>query len=122
ASFSESIDLGQLGSAPQHLIVGLLTPTLTGDGFGSLRFQVSREGVVVVDQSFADAGSALAFFADRTLDLGPIDTGVTGPLDVTVQIDESLNSGGGFAARVLLADATPGAGPVPEPTAPALMA
>jgi hypothetical protein len=114
AAIAESIDTTGL-PADQHLLVGLLSPTLTGGGFDFLHFTVAREGLTVVDQTFTDPAAAVAYFADRTLDLGPIDDGVTGTLDLALQMDLSARAGGGFTTTLLIANATPESGPVPEP-------
>jgi hypothetical protein len=111
----ESVDTAQLAGVHQHLLVGFLQPTLTGAGFDALHFSITREGLTVADESFADAAAALAYFTDRTLDLGPIDAGVTGPLDLEFHVDVTAKVGGGFTASLLVANGTVGAGPVPEP-------
>ena len=82
---SETIDLQQLPSH-QHLFVGLLDPSGTS-GFDTLRFRLMVEGAVVIDQTFSDLNGAMGYFDDHSLDLGGIDAGVVGPLDVSWQLD-----------------------------------
>ena len=69
-----------------------------------------------MDQTFTNSASASAFFTDRTLDLGPIGAGVSGPLDLTLEMDATVEPGDGFASNVLLGNVTPGSGVVPEPS------
>jgi hypothetical protein len=108
AAFSVSLD-GL--AAPQHLVVGLLDPSVVGNGFDQLRFRVTREGVDVVDQTFASGAAAAAYFDDRPLDLGLIGTDVVDTLDLEFHLDVTTTSASdGFAARFLVANATPGSG------------
>jgi hypothetical protein len=120
STISETIDLAQLATK-QHLIVGLYNPTVTRSGFDSLRFRIFDEGNALVDQTFADPTAALSYFNTQALDLGAIDAGVTGPLDLVFQLDVTARAGDGFSLDLIAANATPGAG-VPEPTTSVLAA
>jgi hypothetical protein len=118
ATGAESVRLDPLPNRAQHLFVGLLDPTAQGGGFDTLNFQVTREGAAVIDQSFTDLASALAWFDDHPLDLGATGAGVQGPLDLTFRLTMTGGAGEGFTADLLFANATEGAGPaapVPEP-------
>ena len=113
---SMSIDLSQL-SSQQDLYISLLDPTSIGSGFDSLRFRVTHEGSSLIDLTFTDAASALSYFNDRSLDEGVIGAGVTGTLDLSLELDLTTHTAGsGFATDMLLSNATNAAGPVPEPT------
>jgi len=109
--YSSTIDLSvrlpQITS-PANLKVGLLDPVGIGSGFESLHFQVFKEGTPVIDQFFTGTtrlDDALAYFDDHTLDLGRIDQGVSGLLDVQFRFGLILTSPGtGFDTTFLLAN------------------
>ena len=46
-----------------------LNPTFSGTGPDSLNFEITREGVIVEEQTFTDAATALAWFDDMFVDL-----------------------------------------------------
>src|SRR5262249_9205362 len=64
----ESVDfkLGGQGT----ILLGLLSPVSIGNGFDSSTFQIFVNGVVFLDQSFADLASANIFFSQNALDIG----------------------------------------------------
>jgi hypothetical protein len=101
-----SFNLGQLQSG--NLFVGLLDPTSSGPTFTSLHFTITREGATVEDQTFLTAAAATAYFDDHILNLGDIDTGVTGTLDLSFSLEmSSPNNGTSFNTTLLVADVGP---------------
>jgi hypothetical protein len=63
--------LQQFVSLPlPNTLVGFLNPRLLGDGFETLRFVLSADSVVVVDELFGDPDAAFAFFDDFLVDAG----------------------------------------------------
>ena len=94
---------------------GLVGSTATGGGFDSLHFVMTREGIAVVDQTFADLGSANTYFGDHTVDFGAIGSNLTGLLDIGLELKVTAHGGDGFTANLLIANATPASG-VPEPS------
>jgi hypothetical protein len=66
----------------EPLRFGFLNPVATGGGFDTLRLQIFKENTSVLDQSFTSLATALSFFDDEVLDLGPANAGVSGPLDL----------------------------------------
>jgi hypothetical protein len=115
ASGSMSVDISSL-SSPQHLLLGLLDPLASGGGFDTLHFQMMREDLSVIDVNFASLAAALAYFNDRTIDLGPIGQDVAGTLDLSWRLDIRSTSGDGFLTTFIIGNATSGSA-VPEPTA-----
>jgi hypothetical protein len=121
STMSMQIDVDSLAE-PQHLMVGLLGSQNSNGGFASLRFRIFAEGSALIDQSFPDVVAAAAYFGDRTLDLGPIDQGVVGDLDLSVQLDfaamapsQTRTGQQRFLVDLAIGNATAGAG-VPEPS------
>jgi hypothetical protein len=121
STMSMQVDLDALAD-PQHLMVGLLGSQNSNGGFASLRFRIFAEGSALIDQSFSDAMAATAYFDDRALDLGPIEQGVVGDLDLSVQMDfvamtpsQTRNGQQRFLVDLAIGNATAGAG-VPEPS------
>lgn len=88
----------------QQLILGLLDPEASGQGFSSLRFRVFNDGVSVLDQSFNESSEALNFFNDNALNLGALTVSPNGRLSLMMQIDLTGNTvGEGFYFDVLAA-------------------
>lgn len=87
-------------SNPQHLIVGLLSSSFSGPGFGSLEFSIVDQGQHLFDQTFSSASSAQAFFNDNVIDLGLLTsiplTGSGLELTFNYSLVASNNSGGDF--------------------------
>lgn len=54
-----------------NLLLGLLNPLYSGQGFDSLDFRVSIDGAPVETQTFTALSAALAYFDDHVIDLGP---------------------------------------------------
>jgi hypothetical protein len=110
-----TIDNAQL-SQSQDLILDLVSPIASGAaGFSSLRFRVLVAGATSIDQTFNNVPAANAFFTDTTIDLGGIAPIGGSSLTIGWEMDLTSQSGGGYTADVLLANATQGAG-VPEPS------
>jgi len=87
------------------LLVGLLDPTSFGPGFTSLHFQITREGAIVEDQTFATAAAATTYFNDHVLSLGSMATGVVGTLDLSFLLEMSaLDNSSRFGTTFLIAD------------------
>jgi hypothetical protein len=98
-----SFDISTLTNG--NLMVGLLDPITAGTGFTSLHFQVTREGSIVVDQMFATLATAVTYFDDHVLDLGPLAAGVVGTLDLSIHFDMlSPDTGTKFRTTLLVAD------------------
>ena len=70
SSATYSIDLPALTNPRQDLLVGLLDTSSEGDGFDSLTFQISREGVVVVNQTFLTVADAVTFLDNKVAEFG----------------------------------------------------
>jgi hypothetical protein len=114
SSVAFHLDLSQLSSSGS-LVVGFLDPQLDGAGFDSLRFQILREGIAVVNETFGDTASALAYFDDQVLDLGDIASGVSGDLDLEFLLSlTSDDPGAAFRTDLIF-------GSVPEPAAALLL-
>ena len=118
-SINESLDLSQFSSA-QHLFIGLATARATSTGPANLHFSISREGAMLIDQTFTTLADATAYFTDNSLDLGPLDPRSNGHLDLTIQLDATQIPDGGFATTLLIANATPASG-IPEPSSTLLL-
>jgi hypothetical protein len=77
-----AIDLSLNFNPAQRLVVALLDRNSQGVGFDSMTFTITREGTMVVNQTFNTLATALAFFDDELLDLGS-----NGPLNVSGNLD-----------------------------------
>jgi hypothetical protein len=73
-----------------------------------------RGGAAVIDVAFADLVSAMAYFDDRTIDLGPIGQDVAGTLDLSWRFDITAKANDGFLTTFIVGNATSGSA-VPEP-------
>jgi autotransporter-associated beta strand protein len=72
----------------QYLLIGLLNAQAAGTGFDSARFRIWSQGATLQDQTFSTLGSALTYFTDHPLDLGPIfPAAATGTVSIQVQLD-----------------------------------
>jgi hypothetical protein len=69
------------------LLLGLMDPIYTGQGFDSLDFRVLVDGKLHEEQTFADVLSAVDYFDDHAIDLGSWQGDVSGGLDITVEMD-----------------------------------
>jgi hypothetical protein len=80
------------------LLVGLLDTNVEGNGFDTLNFQVSREGAVVVNETFVTAAAAVTYFDTKVLDLGSNGVAnVSGNLDLIFTLSLTTNdAGAGF--------------------------
>jgi hypothetical protein len=102
-----AIDLGGL-TQRQDLIVGLLDTVVEGVGFDSMTFQISREGVMVVNQTFATVADAVNFLDGKALNLGSNDLlNVSGNLDLVFNVSLTTNdAGAGFYFDLLFGNST----------------
>jgi hypothetical protein len=92
------------------LRLGVANPSSSGDGFSSLVFQVSVDGTIQIDQSFADAASAALFFDDHVFPIAD-----AGASDIELSIRSSVGNSGdrfGFAFALLA---------IPEPNTGGLL-
>jgi hypothetical protein len=95
-----------------ELLVGFLDPVLEGAGIDGLRFQVRLGSDTLLDEFFEDGASALAFFDDKVLAIGPTDQIGPGNSTLAFLLDlDSAQAGAGFSVDFLL-----GASPIPEPS------
>jgi hypothetical protein len=108
ATASFDVDLAQLVTPRQSLVLALLDTGVQGGGFDSLQFQVVRENVTVVNQTFATVAAANAFLSDSVINLGSNGVGnVSGSLDLDFSISLTTNdAGAGFAFDLLFGNAT----------------
>jgi hypothetical protein len=114
-----NLDMSLLGTQ-QDMLVGLLDPLSSGNGFDSMRFRIQMEGITVEDQIFGNIGTALSYFDDNTLNLGDWTVGLTGNLDMKFLLDLTTDDlGAGFAFDLVFGNST-GTQPVPEPSTVAL--
>ena len=75
-------------------LIDLISNTSLGTGFDSATFQVSDNGNLVVNQSFASLAAAQAFFSNNNL----IDIMLAGGLNnVQLAFDETMSAGEGFS-------------------------
>jgi hypothetical protein len=101
-----SFDLSMLTGG--KLLVGLLDPSSAGPGFTSLRFTIEREGTLVEDQTFTTLAGAMGYFNDHVLDLGAMNFGVAGTLDLSISLEmTSLDNATRFGTTLLIADVGP---------------
>ncbi|MBT8061567.1 MAG: choice-of-anchor D domain-containing protein, partial [Gammaproteobacteria bacterium] len=116
------VDLGQFQAGNQNLLVGFMNPVVTGDAFDdpdfSVRFRVFKEGTginnTIVDETFTTLSAALAYFDNNTIDLGDVETGVSGDLDLRIQLDVTSDTPGtGFAMDYVVGNSTVTARAVP---------
>jgi MYXO-CTERM domain-containing protein len=85
-----------------------LDTEVQGGGFDSLTFQVTREGTMVVNQTFATVAAATAFLDDHVLNLGSNGVAnVSGALDLVFNLSMTTNdAGAGFQFDLLFGNAT----------------
>jgi len=105
------VDTTLLQTADQNLLVGFMTPVISGSGFNdpdfSVRFRIQVEGSTVQDVIFTDEVSALAYFDSVTLDLGGATAGIAGDLDVKFLLDVTADSpDAGFAVDYIFGNST----------------
>ncbi|MCI0491361.1 MAG: hypothetical protein L0Z07_00320, partial [Planctomycetes bacterium] len=98
SSTTYAIDLAALTNPRQDLLVGLLDTHTEGTGFDSLNFQITREGAVVVNETFASLVSAVDYFDSKMLNLGSNGVlNVSGNLDLVFSLSLTTNDvGAGF--------------------------
>ncbi|HEY4234947.1 MAG TPA: dockerin type I domain-containing protein, partial [Lacipirellulaceae bacterium] len=111
SSITYAIDLSQLVNTRQHLLVGLLGTHQEGNGFDTLSFQYSIEGVTTT-KNFTTVADATAFFGSGSLDLGPIGiANVSGNLDLVFSSTLTTNdAGAGFYFDFAFGNSTLGSG------------
>ena len=107
--------LTALVNAGQQLLVGLLDTNTEGNGLLSLTFQITREGVMVVDQMFSTVADAVNFLDGKVLGLrynGPLN--VSGNLDLVFTTTLMTNDvGAGFYFDLVFGNSTINAGRPP---------
>jgi hypothetical protein len=115
SSVNYAIDLGALTNPRQNLLVGLLDTRVEGTGFDSLNFQITRENVAVVNETFTDVTEAVEYFNNATLDLGSnAPANVSGNLDLVFSLSLTTNdAGAGFYFDLLFGNSTLGSGFLP---------
>jgi hypothetical protein len=97
------------------LLVGLLDTNVEGNGFDTLNFQVSREGAVVVNETFMTSAAAVTYFDTKVLDLGSNGVGnVSGNLDLIFTLSLTTNdAGAGFYFDMVFGNSTLNAALIP---------
>jgi hypothetical protein len=81
-----------------------------------LRLQIFKENVSVLDQSFTSLATALSFFDDEVVDLGPANAGVSGPLDLQMSFTYTSDTVGDSFAMSFVGTS------IPEPASALLAA
>jgi hypothetical protein len=66
-AFDADVDMRLATPSPEGLLLGLANPQALGAGFQSLVFTIEIGGVLFLEQSFASAAQALAFFGDELI-------------------------------------------------------
>jgi hypothetical protein len=70
-----------------ELLLGLTNPVGVDDGFESLHLQAFADGETLLDMSFTDVIVASAWFDDRLLNLGRLNGGADGLVDLELSLD-----------------------------------
>ena len=116
---STTVDFGSSGLDGQHLILGLLNPTSTGDGFDSLTFTMMENTSTLLQQeTFTSLAEANAYFTDDPIDLGAISDLQSVEFSMSVT---TTNPGDSYYASLIYGQATVNSNYVPEPTCGALL-
>ncbi len=77
------------------LDLGLVSPVGGTGTLTSITFELTEDGVIVVPETtFSSAGEADLFFTDNLMNLGAAAAGVTGDLNVTATMSETLSGSG----------------------------
>jgi hypothetical protein len=110
---STTMTLSVTTLSQQHLILGLLNPQSTGNGFDSLTFTVTKNTTTVLQSvTFTSLANANAYFTNDAIDLGS----VTGLTSIKFQLSETTTAPtDSYDASLIFGDATVNAGPVPTP-------
>jgi hypothetical protein len=113
-TFTQTLDLAGV-PVLQDLMIALVNPEVTGT-FISLRFSLAFGGTPLINQTFTDAETMKAFFADRSLNLGELTPEAQGRA-LKVSFDfASRTPGSGFSTHLAFGNSSQGIGPtVPEP-------
>jgi hypothetical protein len=100
-----TVDLTQLPSL-HDLQLAALDATITDSGFDSLRLEVFRESVAVIDNTYTDVTSTLSAFNDLVFNLDDIETGIVDNLlDVSIRLSVTTDEAdAGFRSLFLLAN------------------
>jgi len=108
SSITYAIDLNFMFNPRQDLIVGLLDTNVEGNGFDSLNFQVTREGTVIVNQTFLTVADAVNYFDTKALNLGSNNQfNVSGDLDLVFTMSLTTNDvGAGFYFDMVFGNST----------------
>jgi hypothetical protein len=89
-------------SSGDGLVVGLVSPLVTGSGFGELNFQFYREGELQLDQTFTTVAAAQTYFTDHVLNLGSLATDNDGTLDIEFKLNlPTASPNAGFGASLV---------------------
>ena len=117
ATYNTSVDFTlNLAHLNGELKVGLLNPLASETSFDSLGFQVLENGSPVFSDSFASLDSAKGFFHDDVLDLGPIRSHGSSPLDLKFDLRMTASApAAAFNTDFLIADVGNTMTPTPEP-------
>ncbi len=112
SSVTYAIDLNALTNPRQDLLVGLLDTHVEGTGFDTLNFEISREGVTVIDESFTVLADAIDYFENRSLNLGSLGVAtVSGNLDLLFSFSLTTDdAGAGFYFDLIFGNSTEGSG------------
>ena len=112
-------------SNKQFLVLGLLDPVAAGSGFDTLRFRMTREGTIVLDQTFITVASAMSYFDDQVLQISDWTTGVS--TDNVINLEfifdvTGTKAGSAFNTDFLVGNGTPTLAAIPEPSTYVLFA
>jgi hypothetical protein len=109
SSSSAAFEIDTTGFEGSTLRIGLLEGLATGFGFDSLLFRIIENGTMVEEEMFTSLESALSFFDDNVLDLGPGMAGPSGFLELQFDLDVIAHrSGDGFSVNLVAAVPEPG--------------
>jgi hypothetical protein len=108
-SSSAFFEIDPTGIEGGSLRLGMVEGLASGFGFDSLLFRVSKNGMILEEQTFTSLSSALFYFDDRVLGLGPVVAGPSGLMELQFDLDLTAHqSGDGFSINLAVAT-------VPEP-------
>ncbi|MDF1831914.1 MAG: choice-of-anchor D domain-containing protein, partial [Porticoccaceae bacterium] len=106
------VDLSQLQSGEQNLLMGFMNPVITGNIASDPNFQVTlrvrQEGAVIETQTFTTQTALNSYFNGVTHNLSVTDSANTsGDLDLQVELDvRTSNPGVGFAVDTVFGNST----------------
>ena len=106
------VDLSQLQSGEQNLLMGFMNPVITGNIASDPNFEVTlrvrQEGAVIETQTFTTQTALNSYFNGVTHNLSVTDSANTsGDLDLQVELDvRTSNPGVGFAVDTVFGNST----------------